>query len=157
MSAQPQDLVFPWQERPMQEADLEQILAIERQAYQFPWSEGVFRDCLRMRYTCRVAVSGESEIDGYALMSEGAGEAHILNLCVAEDRRGAGLGRYLLGRLMNVARQKRVGAIYLEVRPTNDAAIALYKSAGFTEIGLRRGYYPAAGGREDAILLAHIF
>ncbi len=154
MSAQPQEMLFCWRDRAMQAEDLPEVMLIEQQAYQFPWSEGVFRDCLRMRYTCRVALDAEDRVQGYALMSCGAGEAHLLNLCVSPMRQRNGLGRYMLGQLIALARQQRLSAIYLEVRPSNPAAVALYESAGFSRIGERRGYYPAAQGREDAILLA---
>lgn len=157
MSARPKDLVFPaWHERAMREADLAQILNIEDQAYQYPWSEGVFRDCMRMHYVCRVVEDDDARVQGYALMSYGAGEAHILNLCVARAHRRLGLGRFILQRLTDIAVQQRIAALYLEVRPTNLAALALYKASGFTEIGQRRGYYPSAEGREDAIILARI-
>lgn len=141
----------------MQESDLEAILDIEKQAYQYPWGEGVFRDCLRMQYECLIAENTESRLSGYTLMSKGAGEGHILNLCTAPACRGMGLGRYLLDRLLESAGRLRLNALYLEVRPSNEVAIALYRSADFEEIGRRTGYYPAEEGREDAIVLARIF
>lgn len=155
MNASCADVVPHWQARQMQDADLDAILAIEASAYQFPWSVGVFRDCLRMKYHCRVAEDRNGQLQGYALMSQGAGEGHILNLCVAGPMQGRGLGRFLLDCLMGIAQQNQLRAVFLEVRPTNPVAIALYHSAGFQQIGIRPNYYPATSGREDAIVLAH--
>lgn len=157
MSAQPQAFENRWLDRVMTVDDLPAVLAIEQRAYQFPWSETVFRDCLRMNYSCRVAEDAQRNIRGYGLMSHAAGEGHILNLCVSPCQQRKGLGRFLLGRLIDIALQQRLSAVYLEVRPSNLAAIALYAADGFTQIGQRRNYYPAEQGREDAILLARMF
>lgn len=138
--------------RPMRESDLETVQRIERESYRFPWTEGIFHDCLRVGYTCIVA-----EIDvmlaGYGVLSAGAGEAHLLNLCVAEAVRCRGLGRRLLVELLGGARAAGAGVVFLEARPSNTAAIRLYQALGFVQIGVRRGYYQASGGREDAIVL----
>lgn len=139
--------------RPMVEGDLEAVLEIERACYQFPWSEGVYRDCLRVGYCCWVA-ERKFKIGGYGVMSVDAREAHILNLCIRPDWQGKGLGRVLLDRLLAVAREHHAETIFLEVRPSNQAAIKLYQRAGFTEAGVRKNYYPAANGRENAIVLA---
>src|SRR5580704_19250001 len=85
--------------RSMQEADIARVLRIERLSYAFPWTEGIFRDCLRVNYTCRVAEIGVA-IAGYGIMSVAAGEAHLLNLCIGEDYRRRGIGRRLLAHLM---------------------------------------------------------
>ncbi|MEO7807325.1 MAG: ribosomal protein S18-alanine N-acetyltransferase [Steroidobacteraceae bacterium] len=138
--------------REMSPEDVEQVIAIERVAYSFPWSEGIFRDCLRVGYICRV-VELNSVIVGYCVMSTGAGEAHVLNLCVREEFRCRGIGGKLLEHLMNAAREAAVSEAFLEVRPSNTPAIRLYQSQGFVQIGMRRGYYQAAGGREDAVVL----
>ena len=127
-------------------------IAIERASYQFPWSEGIFRDCLRVGYTCRVATMGK-QVAGYGVMSVGAGEAHILNLCIAEASRCHGLGRRLLALLIERAAAAGMKEAFLEVRPSNTAAIRLYLAHGFEQVGMRRGYYQAAGGREDAAVL----
>ena len=119
----------------------------------FPWSEGIFRDCLRVGYYCCVA-----ELDhiciGYAIMSTGAGEAHVLNLCVAE-RVPLPRHRHAAARAPARIRQRAWASndIFLEVRPSNTTAIRLYQSQGFSQIGMRRGYYQAVGGREDAVVL----
>ena len=138
--------------RPMREADLPEVVGIERSSYQFPWTEGIFHDCLRVAYLCRVAMQ-DQRITGYAVMSMGAGEAHILNLCVREEHRRAGVGRALIHYLLEQAEDAGMVEAFLEVRPTNAIAKFLYQSLGFEQIGTRRGYYQAAGGREDAAVL----
>ena len=137
--------------RPMQSGDLAAVVALEHAVYPFPWSEQIFRDCLRVGYDCWVIDAG-SDLCGYAIMSMGAGECHILNLCVAPGLRRQGAGRALLTMLLRRARKAGMLHAFLEVRPSNGAAIALYQSMGFERIGLRRGYYQAEGGREDAIV-----
>jgi ribosomal-protein-alanine N-acetyltransferase len=138
--------------RPMLDIDVPMVVTIERASYQFPWSEGIFRDCLRVGYVCRV-IDVAADIAGYAIMSLGAGEAHILNVCVREDFRCRGLGRSVLNYLMERARTAGMQDAYLEVRPSNTSAIRLYQALGFEQVGTRRGYYQALGGREDAAVL----
>jgi ribosomal-protein-alanine N-acetyltransferase len=135
----------------MTPGDLPAVAAVERASYPFPWSEGIFRDCLRVGYLCRVA-DLDREIVAYGVLAMGAGEAHILNLCVSEDLRGRGVGRQMLMLLLERARQAGMEAVFLEVRPSNPRAIALYQSVGFVQVGLRKGYYQAEGGREDALV-----
>lgn len=130
-------------------SDVETVLLVEQASYPFPWSEGVFRDCIRVGYFCRV-VECAGELTGYAIMSYGAGEAHILNICLRADLRGIGIGRELMAFLLARARAARMQNAFLEVRPSNPAAIHLYESLGFTRVGVRKGYYQASGGREDA-------
>jgi ribosomal-protein-alanine N-acetyltransferase len=96
----------------------------------------------------------DNELAGYCIMSVGAAEAHVLNLCIADDFRRQGLGERLLTHMLEIARQKNVGAVFLEVRPSNQPAISLYEKVGFNQIGTRHDYYPAKVGREDAIILA---
>ena len=138
--------------RPMTDADVAEVFAVERGSYQFPWSEGIFRDCLRVGYVCRVLAFG-SQVIGYGVMSVGAGEAHILNLCVAGSHRCRGLGRRMLGYLLDRGAAAGMSEAFLEVRPSNTAAIRLYQAIGFDQVGMRRGYYQAVGGREDAAVL----
>ena len=153
MVAARNDLPIPQvQLRPMTEEDLARVSAVERESYAFPWSEGIFRDCLRVGYVCRVVEIG-FDLVGYGVMSTGAGEAHILNLCVRETMRGRGIGRTLLRQLLDLAAEAGVEDAFLEVRPSNLAAIRLYQSLGFVQVGVRKGYYQAAGGREDATVL----
>ena len=138
--------------RPMMEIDLPEVASIEQQSYAFPWSENIFRDCLRVGYTCR-ALDLAGQIIGYGVMSLGAGEAHILNVCVREQFRSVGFGRRLLEHLLERAAAAGVAEAFLEVRPSNLSAIRLYQHLGFEQIGIRRGYYQAPDGREDAIVL----
>jgi [ribosomal protein S18]-alanine N-acetyltransferase len=138
--------------RPMRETDVAEVISIERASYQFPWTEGIFHDCLRVAYLCRVAVQRQ-RIVGYAVMSMGAGEAHILNLCVRAEERRAGVGRALIRYLLEQAEEAGMVEAFLEVRPSNAIAMVLYQSLGFEQIGTRRGYYQAVGGREDAAVL----
>lgn len=137
--------------RPMTLADVPAVIAVERASYAFPWSEGVFRDCIRVGYLCRV-VEINGEVAGYGIMSYGAGEAHILNICIRADARGQGIGRKLMLFLLERARAAQMQDVFLEVRPSNPTAIALYTSLGFTQIGIRKAYYQAVGGREDALV-----
>jgi ribosomal-protein-alanine N-acetyltransferase len=138
--------------RPMVESDVADVVAIERASYQFPWSEGIFRDCLRVGYVCRV-VTIDKDVIGYGVMSIGAGEAHILNLCIGAAHRCRGVGRRLLTYLIDRGAAAGMSEAFLEVRPSNTAAIRLYLSLGFEQVGMRRGYYQAVGGREDAAVL----
>jgi ribosomal-protein-alanine N-acetyltransferase len=138
--------------RPMHELDIPMVVAVEKAAYQFPWSEGIFRDCLRVGYVCRV-IDVAGELAGYGIMSVGAGEAHILNVCIRADYRCRGFARKTLLYLLDRARAAGVQEAYLEVRPSNVAAARLYHSLGFEQVGIRRGYYQALMGREDACVL----
>ena len=149
MSALPSDAS---QLRAMRQLDIEAVAAIEQRAYEFPWTPGIFRDCLRVGYLCRVAEC-DGDIVSYGIVAMGAGEAHILNICVAERMRGRGVGRQMLALLIERARQAGMQDVFLEVRPSNLHAIALYQSVGFIEVGRRRGYYQAVNGREDALVL----
>lgn len=153
MSAQPQEL---WQLAPMSAGDLPAVLDIESRAYKFPWTEGIFRDCLQAGYSAWVVHNPFSEIMGYALMSMAVGEAHILNLCVDPIYHQQGLGRFLLDHLTRIARGASCEILLLEVRRSNRAALALYDKAGFARVGERKAYYPAhKGAREDALLLSY--
>lgn len=138
--------------RPMTRADLKGVLEVEQGAYNFPWSEGVFKDCLRAGYCCRV-LDRDRRIDAYGIMQIAAGEAHILNLCVRRTLHGQGAGGVLLDSLIRQARRD-AAVLMLEVRPTNASARRLYHRFGFRQVGRRRGYYPGQDGREDALVLS---
>jgi ribosomal-protein-alanine N-acetyltransferase len=138
--------------RDMGPEDVAAVARLEAESYAFPWTPGIFRDCLRAGYYCCVA-EDEGDCIGYGIMSVGAGEAHVLNICVAERHRRRGLGASLLEQLMEFAASSGAREIFLEVRPSNAAALHLYKTRGFTQIGIRRGYYQAVDGREDAVVL----
>ena len=137
--------------RKMTLSDVPDVNVIERASYVFPWSDGIFRDCVRVGYVCRV-VEFQGLIAGYGVMSMGAGEAHILNVCVREDLREHHIGRNLMSYLLNHAREAGMEFGFLEVRPSNACAVHLYESMGFQRIGCRKGYYQAVGGREDALV-----
>lgn len=139
--------------RSMREEDIEEVMAIELAEYEFGWTTGIFRDCLRVGYIGLVYTIDE-RIVGYGVAAARAGECHVLNLCVAGQFTGRGYARALLERLLEMARELRIKSAYLEVRPTNNLALRLYLRAGFRQIGIRRDYYPAAVGREDALVLA---
>jgi ribosomal-protein-alanine N-acetyltransferase len=138
--------------RPMREDDVPTVAEIERRVYPFPWSEGIFSDCLRVGYHCAVL-----ELDvitvGYGIIASGAGEAHLLNVCVREEFRNRGFGRALITHLLALAAAAGAAVVFLEVRPANTGAIRLYEALGFHQIGVRRGYYQAAAGREDALVM----
>jgi len=138
--------------RKMTITDLPEVMQIENTNYQFPWEEDIFRDCFRAGYSCWVCEEADKVL-GYSIISIGAGEAHILNISVDPKEQNQGIGRKMLENLIDVARGN-AETIFLEVRPSNPIAIALYENMGFNEIGIRKGYYPAEGGREDAIMLA---
>lgn len=140
------------QVRGMRADDLAMVSALENLSYEFPWSPGIFSDCLKAGHSCWVLCVDQA-IAGYGILSTGAGEAHLLNLCVGPDYRGRGLGRNLLGRLLDIAKWDRAERIFLEVRPSNPLAKALYESVGFTQVGIRPRYYPSRDGREDAIVM----
>ncbi|HLS85214.1 MAG TPA: ribosomal protein S18-alanine N-acetyltransferase [Burkholderiales bacterium] len=137
----------------MGEPDLDEVVAIERVIYTHPWTRGNFADSLRARYDCRtMRIAGE--LVGYFVLMVGADEAHLLNLSIAASHHRRGYGTALLGEAIATARAHGAHRIFLEVRPSNGAAQALYERFGFREIGVRRGYYPAHGGREDALVLS---
>lgn len=141
--------------RTMVRADLALVSDIERRSYEFPWSHGVFRDCLLAGYDCIVIERGDA-VAGYAILSIAAGEAHILNLCIDPAFRQLGYAEQLLNELLARARQVEVSEIFLEVRPSNQAAIALYEKKGFRRIAYRPAYYQARHGREDAAVFARV-
>lgn len=138
--------------RAMNYADLNDIMAIEKQAYAFPWTATIFRDCIRVGYRCRLLEIKEN-IEAYGILSVAANEAHVLNVCVRPASQNKGLARHMLGHLLDVARVNAAKTVFLEVRPSNQSAINLYQSMGFCEIGFRRDYYPNHHGREDALVM----
>ncbi|MGB1110549.1 MAG: ribosomal protein S18-alanine N-acetyltransferase [Gammaproteobacteria bacterium] len=139
--------------RPMTADDVDAVMSIEVNAYPFPWTEGIVRDCLRVGYSCWVMES-LAGIHGYAFLSIVAEDCHVLNVCINPEFQGLGLGRELMRYLLEVAGQHGAERCFLEVRPSNGPARHLYRTLGFREIGHRKGYYPDDEGREDAIVLA---
>jgi len=139
--------------RAMSHGDMKMVSDIERRSYEFPWSHGVFRDCLLAGYQCLVLVR-EDYVIGFAILTIAAGEAHILNLCVDTEFRARGYGERLLDELLYYARSAEVREIFLEVRPSNETALGLYRKKGFHQIAARPAYYQSHEGREDAAVLA---
>ena len=133
--------------------DLSDVVSIENHIYEFPWTDGNFRDALRSGYDAAVVAFGGALI-GYRVMMFGPGEAHLLNLSVAADWQRRGFGRHLLVASIHDARRADAQALFLEVRPSNAAGISLYEGIGFKRVGVRKGYYPALGGREDAWVMS---
>ncbi len=138
--------------RPMTMADLDAIVRIEPTIYSHPWTRGNFKDSLDAGHSAWVLEAAETLI-GYALVMFVLDEAHVLNLSVGKSHQGQGLGRFLLTHIIAVSRQHHAANVFLEVRVSNHAAIHLYESMGFCEMGIRRQYYPSKGGREDAVLM----
>jgi ribosomal-protein-alanine N-acetyltransferase len=142
--------------RSMRQSDIDAVTAIESVTYDYPWSAGIFRDCLLAGYTNLVLDCGGDTV-GYGIMSIAAGEAHLLNICVIKQLRRQGIGGRLLEHMMRLSRGASVERIYLEVRPSNKDAFCLYEAAGFEVLGVREKYYKARGGKEDAVVLVHHF
>ena len=138
--------------RPMQIDDLDAIMQIEPTIYSHPWTRGNFSDSLNNGYSAWI-LEENSEMIGYALMMRVLDEAHLLNLSIAKHRQKQGLGRFILEHMISTAIQYQAVNMFLEVRPSNISAIALYENMGFCEMAVRRGYYPAKEGREDAVLM----
>ncbi len=134
-------------------SDIDRVMRVEREVYDFPWTERIFSDCIRVGYLCWLALRGQ-DIVGHAIISVVAGESHMLNLSIARRYQRQGYGRQFIEFLVDEARARDAQTMLLEVRPSNIAAINCYNAAGFNEIGSRKDYYPAPDGREDALLFA---
>lgn len=153
MSARPQPRHT---RRAMQVRDVDAVMAIEARAYSFPWTRGNFIDSLAAGYAAEVLHvmhAGQVALAGYFVALQGVDELHLLNITVAADWQGQGLGWGLLQAVEQLARERRLSQLFLEVRESNHRARALYRRFGFAEVGLRRGYYPAASGRENAVVM----
>lgn len=138
--------------RDMSDADLDAVLRIEREVHAHPWTRGNFSDALRSNYLCKIAEEDEAML-GYAVLMLAVDESELLDIAIAAQHQRHGWGRKLLEEMMVLARRHGMRRMVLEVRTSNVAAINLYRDAGFANIGLRRDYYPAENGREDAILM----
>ncbi len=139
--------------RAMTLEDVDEVLRIEQAVQAYPWTRGNFVDALNQGYMCRVE-EADGEIRGYTILMPVLEEAELLNIGVAAWRQRKGLGRAMLLDMLDVACKRNMLRVFLEVRSSNVAALALYRSAGFREIGLRRDYYQNANGSEDAITMA---
>jgi [ribosomal protein S18]-alanine N-acetyltransferase len=139
---------------PMVLQDLDEILPIEYSAYPYPWSRVNFADSINSGYSCWVCRVG-GELVGYFVLMMAVDDAHLLNISVAEKRQRLGFGARLLRHAMTIGKLAGAATLLLEVRPSNERALDLYRHFGFRQIGVRRGYYPADGGREDALVMTH--
>jgi len=137
----------------MRMSDLDEIMEIELSLYDFPWTKSIFSDCIQVGYSCWT-YKKNYQIQAYCVLSAGAGEAHILTLCVRKEFQGQGLGKLLLEHLLDLAKDHKAEVLLLEVRPSNATAVHLYQKYGFNEVGTRKDYYPANKGREDALIMA---
>lgn len=147
--------------RPMTYADCERVDRIEKTAYEFPWSLQNFMSSIRARHDAWLFGLSDApdtpatDLCGYSLLMWAPDEVHLLNITVRPEMQGRGIGGSMLAWLLDDTTRRGAQRMILEVRPSNPVAIALYETRGFVRIGLRRGYYPAAGGaREDAIVMA---
>jgi len=138
--------------RPMRASDIDRIMEIEPVIYTHPWTRGNFEDSMRVGYSCWVIDCG-GVVTGYGVLMIGVREAHLLNLSIAPEWQRRGLGRTLLEHFVRIGRDSDAQQMFLEVRPSNTSARRMYADYGFRDVSVRRGYYPAAGGREDAILM----
>jgi ribosomal-protein-alanine N-acetyltransferase len=138
---------------PMAEKDLDEVVAAEKEVYPFPWTRGNFMDAMQAGYSAWLLRNAAGSLAAYSVMMMVLDEAHLLNLSVARAAQRSGLGWRTLDWMADVARGYGGRTMLLEVRPSNEAAIRLYQRYGFDRIGVRRGYYPAEGGREDAIVM----
>ncbi|WP_428504558.1 ribosomal protein S18-alanine N-acetyltransferase [Roseateles sp.] len=158
MSACPQDqreLVPEAQLRAMRSSDVPAVLAIERQAYELPWTEGNFIDSLAAGYSALVLQAADGAVLGYCLAMQGFGEVHLLNIAVDPACQGRGLARRMLAALAQLCRERKCPQLWLEVRVSNQRAREVYLQYGFREVGLRPAYYPVLqGAREDAVLMS---
>ena len=139
--------------RRMDVGDINTVMLVENQVYEYPWTEGIFNDCIRVGYECWLALI-ENEVIAHAVISVAAGESHILNISIGPKHQNKGIGKQFIEYLVDIARSKRASMIMLEVRPSNVLAINCYNATGFNEIGCRKNYYPTPDGKEDALLFA---
>jgi ribosomal-protein-alanine N-acetyltransferase len=143
--------------RPMAADDVDEVYALECSVFPHPWSRGNFMDSLASGYDAWVVRDGGGTLAGYFLLMYALDEAHLLDVAVAAQHHGAGLGRFLLDRIAARARRQGMASILLEVRPSNERALHVYRRYGYAEIGRRKGYYPAhEGRREDAIVMRYV-
>lgn len=139
--------------RRMQQEDVDGVMAIENVVCEFPWTNSIFGDCIKVGYGCWV-LEDETTIAGYGLVSVSAEEAHILNVCIKPEYQRKGLGMRIMKHLIKQSRYAKAASVYLEVRVSNHGAYDLYRKLGFQQISERKDYYPAKGGREDALVLS---
>jgi len=145
---------WPLARRAMLSADLVAVVNVETRVYSHPWSRGNFIDSLAAGYIAEMLDSRDAGVVGYFVAMPGVDELHLLNITVAPEWQGRGHGSALLDAVQAHAAERSLATLWLEVRKSNQRARALYRRRGFAEVGLRRGYYPAASGREDAVVMS---
>ena len=138
--------------RPLWTEDLEDVVEIEKTAYPFPWTLGIFKECIRAGYAC-FGLQLDESLAGYSIYNWGVGESHLLNLCIHPKWQNRGFGKMLMEHSISHARSLDCHVMFLEVRPSNIDAERLYQLLGFEEVGLRPAYYQSKGGREDALVM----
>ena len=138
--------------RSMLKSDVVSVMEIERTIYEFPWTAGNFKDCLESGYQCDILIF-KNEISGYAVQMKILDDVHLLNVSVAKNFQNIGVGRFFLDNLIAESKKIELKKMVLEVRRSNSPALCLYDSLGFSEIGIRKNYYPNRNGREDAIIM----
>lgn len=139
--------------RKMTVADLTAVSTIEKQSTLFPWTVKHFEDCLKAGHEAWVICDNEDHIISFTIVQKVVDELHLLNICVQLQHQGQGYGKAMLNHVVQFARELGSVLIVLEVRRSNTKAQSLYAQAGFNEMSVRRDYYPAEEGREDAILM----
>ena len=137
----------------MIENDLDDVIAIEESVYPYPWTRGIFHDCINVGYLCRI-LQDKGKIVAYSIMSVAVEEAHLLTIVVPKNEQSKGYGKRMLNEMIRLAKEDAANTMYLEVRTSNESAIQLYHQRGFNELGIRNNYYPAEQGREDALIFA---
>ena len=139
---------------PMTPGDVDEVWALEQSVFPYPWSRANFAESLSSGYDAWTVRDPLGALAGYYLLMYAVDEAHLLDVAVAGARQRQGLGRHLLDRIAARAREQGMSSVLLEVRPSNERALEVYRRYGYAEIGRRKGYYPAGpGGREDAIVM----
>ena len=138
----------------MRAQDVEEVIAVENDAYPFPWTRGNFLDSLASHYDAWILREPDYRLAGYFLLMHAVDETHLLNITVRPDLHGRGFVRRLLDKVIQLTRDANMHSVLLEVRPSNEHALAVYRHCGFSQIGVRKSYYPAGGSsREDAIVM----
>ncbi len=140
--------------REMRLDDLKQVIRIEHEIFLFPWSLINFSDSIKAGYHCRVLVQADTDkVMGYGILMLGPDEAHVLTLGIGVSWQNQGWGGYLLRYFIKFAAQHQMKSVLLDVRQSNIGAANLYQRLGFRQIAVRKGYYPAMCGREDALVM----
>ena len=137
----------------MSKTDIGQVFSIEKENFNFPWSQNIFNDCIDNGYICKI-ICNDEKIVGYSISSAFSLEFHIMNISIMKQFQNHGLARMMIQDSYINALKNNCNVIFLECRPSNKIAIHLYESEGFSEVGIRKDYYPSQNGKEDGIIFA---